>query len=72
MNLIQFELPKKGRRVGLINGNEVVDLTNINTAWTHTYYLFLEANKNGTPFKFLNPSTISFLLVVNSFIILLR
>ncbi len=47
MNLIQFELPKKGRRVGLINKNEVVDLTNINTAWTHTYYLFLEASKNG-------------------------
>jgi hypothetical protein len=47
MNLIQFELPKKGRRVGLINEDEVVDLTNINTAWTHTYYLFLEANRNG-------------------------
>ena len=47
MNLIQFELPKKGRRVGLVNGNEVVDLTSINIAWTHTYYLFLEARRSG-------------------------
>ena len=47
MNLIQFELPEKGRRVGLINENEVVDLTSINIAWTHTYYLFLEARRNG-------------------------
>ena len=47
MKLIQFELPEKGRRVGLINENEIFDLTSINTAWTYIYYLFLEARRNG-------------------------
>ncbi|MBB14926.1 sugar transporter [Candidatus Poribacteria bacterium] len=46
MNLIQFELPERGRRVGLINENEVVDLTSVNTVWTHIHQLFFEAHRN--------------------------
>ena len=47
MRLIQFQLPKKGRRIGYIDGEHVVDLTSINAEWTRIYSLFLEARKSG-------------------------
>ena len=47
MRLIQFQLPKKGRRIGYIDGEHVVDLTSINAGWTRIYSLFLEARRSG-------------------------
>ena len=47
MRLIQFQLPKKGRRIGYIDGEHVVDLTSINAEWTRIYSLFLEARRSG-------------------------
>jgi len=47
MRLIQFYLPEKGRRVGCVNEENVIDLTSINKSWTLTYYLFFEARRNG-------------------------
>ena len=47
MRLIQFQLPEKGRRIGCIDGEGVVDLTSINVEWTRIYNLFLEARRSG-------------------------
>ena len=47
MRLIQFQLPEKGRRIGCIDGEYVVDLTSINAEWTRIYNLFLEARRSG-------------------------
>jgi hypothetical protein len=40
MHLIQFMLPREGRRVGLVEGDIAHDLTAIDPAWTHVYHLF--------------------------------
>ena len=47
MRLIQFQLSEKGRRIGCIDGEGVVDLTSVNTEWTRIYNLFLEARRSG-------------------------
>ena len=47
MRLIQFQLPEKGRRIGCIDGEHVVDLTSVNTEWTRIYNIFLEARRSG-------------------------
>jgi len=47
MRLVQFSLPKKGRRVGCIDGKNVIDLTSINEKWTRIYSLFFEAHRKG-------------------------
>ena len=47
MRLIQFQLPEKGRRIGYIDGEGVVDLTSINAEWRRIYNLFLEARRSG-------------------------
>ena len=47
MRLIQFQLPERGRRIGYIDGEHVVDLTSINAEWTRIYNLFLEARRSG-------------------------
>ena len=47
MRLIQFQLPGKGRRIGYIDGEDVVDLTSVNTAWTQIYQPFFEARRSG-------------------------
>ena len=46
MRLIQFHLPEKGRRIGYIDGQHVVDLTSVNVAWTQIYHLFFEARRS--------------------------
>ena len=43
MRIVQFCLPEKGRRVGYVNGESIVDLTSIKRKWTRTYDLFFEA-----------------------------
>jgi hypothetical protein len=46
MRLVQFFLPGNGRRIGQIEGKNILDLTSINAKWTHLYHLFYEANRN--------------------------
>lgn len=43
MHLIQFKLPDKGRRVGLVEEDTVHDLTALRREWTHLYHVFREA-----------------------------
>lgn len=47
MRLIQFQMAKGGRRVGLIEGNVVFNLTDLNARWDRIYHIFLEANRAG-------------------------
>jgi len=46
MRLIQFYSPEIGRRVGYVNGKNVVDLTSLNPKWTRIYQLFFEARRS--------------------------
>jgi len=46
MRLIQFYVPEKGRRVGRVKGENVIDLTSINGNWMLTYHLFSQARRN--------------------------
>jgi len=46
MRLIQFDSPEKGRRVGCVDGKNVVDLTSVNAKWTRIYELFFEARRS--------------------------
>lgn len=55
MRLIQFQIPAgtgsesahTGRRVGLVDGNTVFDLTNYNPEWDYLYNIFLQARRAG-------------------------
>ncbi|MCZ6676442.1 MAG: GguC family protein [Candidatus Poribacteria bacterium] len=47
MRLVQFHSPEKGRRIGYIDGQAVVDLTSISPEWTQIYHLFFEARRSG-------------------------
>ena len=46
MRLVQFHTPEKGRRIGYIDGEDIVDLTGVNERWTLVYDLFLEARRS--------------------------
>ena len=47
MRLIQFRLPEKGRRIGYIDGDRIVDLTSVHETWRFIHTLFLEARRSG-------------------------
>lgn len=47
MRLVQFELPRLGRRVGLVKNGVVHDLTCRNAAWDRVYSIFLQARQAG-------------------------
>ncbi len=47
MRLIQFQMPKDDRRVGLIDGHTIFDLTGFNSDWDCVYNLFLDARRAG-------------------------
>lgn len=47
MRLIQYYLQGQGRRVGRVEGDQVVDLTSVNEAWTCLHDLFFEARRAG-------------------------
>jgi hypothetical protein len=47
MRLIQFQMPKNGRRVGLINDDTIFDLTSFNADWDCIYNVFLDARRAG-------------------------
>ena len=48
MRLIQFRLPEKGRRLGYIDGDRIVDLTSVHEKWRFIHTLFLEARRCGS------------------------
>jgi hypothetical protein len=47
MRLVQFQMPENGRRVGLIDGDTVFDLTSFNAEWDCVYNVFLAARRAG-------------------------
>ena len=47
MQLIQFQSPEVGRRVGFVDDNTVFDLTDFNPKWNYVYNIFLEARQTG-------------------------
>lgn len=47
MRLIQFYILKKGPRVGLIDGDAVYDLTDLNPKWDRIYHIFFDARRVG-------------------------
>lgn len=47
MRLIQFQIPALGRRVGMVEGDTAFDLTSLNSKWTHTWGIFMEARGAG-------------------------
>ena len=48
MRLIQYHLPGKGRRVGVVEDDIVYDLTSLNPRWDRVYHLFGEARRADT------------------------
>lgn len=60
MRLIQFYVPEKGRRVGCVAGNDIIDLTSVKKKWSRIHHLFLEARENGTTIsKYLEEEVLS-------------
>ena len=47
MRLVQFQTPQRGRRVGLIEDEVVLDLSEANPEWDRVYNLFLDARRAG-------------------------
>ena len=45
MRLVQFRARALGRRVGVVEGSTVYDLTSLVPAWTHVYHLFRQARR---------------------------
>lgn len=45
MRVVQFEIPEKGRRVGVIQDEAVIDLTSVNSELTRIYEVFQAAQK---------------------------
>ena len=48
MRLVQFHLPKKGHRVGFVDGNSLIDLTSANPDWTCVREVFFTARRSGS------------------------
>lgn len=46
MRLIQFWLSEKGRRIGYIENDKIVDLTSVNKEWRYVHTLFQEARRH--------------------------
>jgi hypothetical protein len=46
MRLIQFLIPNKGRRVGIVEEGSVFDLTIFNSEWNYICKIFLESKRN--------------------------
>lgn len=47
MRLIQFLVPERGRRVGLIEGDVVYDLADLGPDWCRVYDIFVKARRAG-------------------------
>ena len=47
MRVIQFELPGQGRRVGVVDGEDVIDLTSSEPTLTTVYRVFEHAQEDG-------------------------
>ena len=51
MRVVQFEIPGVGRRVGVVDGNEVIDITSSNPALSTVYAAFEAAQDAGIGFE---------------------
>ncbi len=50
MRIVQFEVPGQGRRVGIVEGQDVCDLTSVRPDWLRTVDIFNEAERTGQTF----------------------
>ncbi len=49
MHVVQFHLPDKGRRVGIVRGDALVDVTSVHPTWTQVYHAFQAARQQDRP-----------------------
>lgn len=50
MRLVQFEIPGQGRRVGMVDGSEVCDLTSVRPTWLRVIDVFYESENSSQSF----------------------
>lgn len=50
MRIVQFEIPGQGRRIGIIDGDSVRDLTSVRPAWRRTIDAFNQADESNQSF----------------------
>jgi hypothetical protein len=50
MRLVQFEVPSLGRRVGLVEGDGVLDVTSVRSEWTRMTEIFATAERTQASF----------------------
>ena len=50
MRIVQFEIPGQGRRIGIVDGDGVRDLTSVRPAWRRTIDVFNEADESNQSF----------------------
>jgi len=66
MRLIQFQRPGVGKRVGLIDGDSVLDLTTINPYWESVYNIFMLARgENKSIDEYISKFKLSYNLKLN-------
>jgi len=51
MRVVQFEIPGHGRRVGVVDGGRVCDLTSVHSDWLRTIDVFYAAEKSNQRFR---------------------
>src|SRR5688500_14166338 len=51
MRIVQFEIPGLGRRIGMIDGDNVYDLTSVRPGWFRTIDAFSDAEKSNRRFS---------------------
>ncbi|MBT3943430.1 MAG: sugar transporter, partial [Chloroflexi bacterium] len=51
MRVVQFEIPGSGRRVGVVDGDEVIDITSGSPSLTYVFKVFDAAQNSGAGFE---------------------
>lgn len=51
IKVVQFEIPGQGRRVGVVDGDDVCDLTSVQPTWQSTIDVFNQAESRNKPFS---------------------
>ena len=51
MRVVQFEIPGTGRRVGVIDGDDVIDITAESPSLTYIFQVFDAAQNSGIGFE---------------------
>ena len=50
MRVVQYEIPGQGRRLGVVDGNRVCDVTSVQPEWSRTVDVFQAAEADGARF----------------------